>query len=211
MGRQTRQARRAQERRAQTRGRHASQGPDRKWLLAGVAVVLAAVALFVVLNATNLGSSSATATATAVPAVAVNGVGCNPGGEVVDFHEHAHLALFNKGKSVSVPALIGFDVNHDCLYWVHTHQPSEGIIHMEAPHKIVPTLATFFKIWNTPLTATQIGPIKVASGEQVRTYVNGKIYSGNPASIKLPRHQQVVIEVGPPFVPPPTFTFPPNT
>ena len=56
MGRQTRQARRAQERRAQARGRQAAQRPDRKWVLAGVAVVLAAVALLVVFNATNTGT-----------------------------------------------------------------------------------------------------------------------------------------------------------
>src|SRR5579859_3118284 len=107
MGRQTRQARRAQERRAQARGRQAARGPDRKWLLAGVAVVLAAVALLVVLNATNIGTSSATPTATAVPAAAVDGIGCNPGGEVVTYHEHAHLTLVDKGRQVNIPSLIG--------------------------------------------------------------------------------------------------------
>src|SRR5579859_8150286 len=110
MGRQTRQARRAQERRAQTRGHQAAKGPDRKWLLAGVAVVLAAVALLVVFNATNIGNNSATPTATAVPAASINGIGCNPGGEVVTYHQHAHLALIDKGKQVSIPALIGFNV-----------------------------------------------------------------------------------------------------
>lgn len=207
MGRQTRQARRAQERRAHARGQQAAKGPDRKWLLLGVAIVLAVVALLVVLNATNIGSSSATPTATAVPAAAINGIGCNPGGEVVTYHQHAHLALIDKGKQVAIPALIGFDVNHDCLFWVHTHSPSYGIIHEEAPSKIVPSLGTFFKIWNTPLTATQIGPIKVAPGEKVETFVNGKPYNGALAAIKLPRHADVVIEVGPPFVKPPKFNF----
>jgi hypothetical protein len=78
---------------------------------------------------------------------------------------------------------------------------------MEAPHKIVPKLVTFFKIWGEPLNSTHIGPITVTPGEQVKTYVNGKLYAGNPADIPLPKHQQVVIEVGPPFVKPPTFAF----
>lgn len=207
MGRQTRQARRAQERRAQARGRQANQGPDRKWLLAGVAVVLAAVALLVVFNATNAGNSSASATPTAVPAAAVDGVGCNPGGEVVTYHEHAHLALFDKGKHVAIPSLIGFDVNHDCLFWIHTHSGEEGVIHMESPHKIVPKLVTFFKIWREPLNSRRIGPIPVTSGEQVKTFVDGKVYAGNLGNIRLSKHRQVVIEVGPPFVKPPTFKF----
>ena len=207
MGRQTRQARRAQERRAKARGHQTTQGPDRKWLLAGVAVVLAAVALLVVFNASSGGATGATATPTAVPAAAINGIGCNPGGEIVTYHEHAHLAFFDKGKSVAVPALIGFDVNHDCLFWVHTHQPSYGIIHEEAPHKIVPSLGTFFKIWGEPLTSSAIGPIKVAAGEQVKTYVDGKEYTGALDAIQLPKHADVVIEVGPPFVTPPKFNF----
>lgn len=207
MGRQTRQARRAQERRAQARGRQTTQGTDRKWVLVGVAVVLAAAALFAYLYATQGGSAGATATPTAVPAAAINGIGCNPGGEVVTYHQHAHLTLIHNGKQVAVPALIGFDVNHDCLFWVHTHQPSYGIIHEEAPYKIVPTLGTFFKIWNTPLTNKQIGIIKVAPGETIRTYVNGKPYSGSLAAIKLPRHADVVIEVGTTFVAPPKFNF----
>lgn len=207
MGRQTRQARRAQERRAQARGRQAAQRPDRKWVLAGVAVVLAAVALFVVLNATNTGPSGVTGTPTAIPAASVDGIGCNPGGEVVTFHQHAHLTLMNKGKQVSIPALIGFNVDHDCLFWIHTHQGEEGVIHMESPKKIVPKLSTFFKIWGEPLTSQRIGPITVAAGEQVRTYVNGKVYSGNPADIPLARHQDITVEVGPPFVKPQPFAF----
>jgi hypothetical protein len=208
MGRQTRQARRAQERRAQARGRQSAQGPDRKWLLAGVAVVLAAVALLAYFYATNGGSGSAeTATPTAVPAAAIDGVGCNPGGEVVTYHQHAHLALYEKGKHIAVPALIGFDVNHDCLFWLHTHQGEEGVIHMEAPSKIEPKLSTFFKIWREPLNSQQIGTIKVTSGEQVKTFLNGQPYAGDPANIPLVRHEQIVIEVGPPFVKPPSFTF----
>ena len=208
MGRQTRQARRAQERRAEARGRQATQPPDRKWLLAGVAVVLAAIALFAYnFYAANGSSSGASGTPTAIPAAAINGIGCDPGGLVVTYHEHAHLTMINQGKQVGVPALVGFDVNHDCQFWVHTHQPSNGIIHEEGPHKIVPTLGTFFKIWGVPLTTTRIGPMKVAAGEQVRTYVDGKPYAGALDVIKLPKHADVVIEVGPPFVTPPKFNF----
>ena len=71
----------------------------------------------------------------------------------------------------------------------------------------MPKLSTFFKIWGQPLNSQQIGTIKVTPGEQVKTFVNGKSYAGSPADIPLPKHQQVVIEVGPPFVKPPNFVF----
>ncbi len=205
MGRQTRQARRAQERRANAQGKSAAKKSGQVWsAVAGAAIVLIAALFFIVHAATGAGT---TPTATVAPKVAVDNITCNPGGEVVTYHQHAALRLYNKGKESPIPALIGFNVDHDCLFWVHTHEPSYDIIHEEAPYKIVPKLSTFFKIWGAPLTPTQIGPIKVTAGESVRTYINGKIYNGPLTSIVLPRHQDVVIEVGPPFFQPTKFDF----
>ncbi|HEX6509450.1 MAG TPA: hypothetical protein VF221_17615 [Chloroflexota bacterium] len=213
MGRQSRQTRRAQDRRAQHARRHQPQRSGPNWsIIAGVCVLLAVAVVFGILYATQgNGLASPSATPTEVPAAAVDGIGCNPGGEVVTYHEHAHLALFDHGKAVTVPALIGFNVDHDCLFWMHTHDPSYGLIHEEAPHKIVPKLGTFFKIWQEPLSSHQVGTIEVKPGDKIRTYVDGKEYFGDPSSIKLPPHTNVVIEVGPPFVAPPPFTYPANT
>src|SRR5579863_7050930 len=52
-------------------------------------------------------------------------------------HIHSHVALFDHGKLIQIPRLIGFAANSalpggGCLYWIHTHDTS-GIIHVETP------------------------------------------------------------------------------
>jgi len=44
----------------------------------------------------------------------------------------------------------------------------------------------------------------------VSAYVNGSPYNGDLRSIPLVSHQQIVLEVGKPVVPPPNYVFPPN-
>lgn len=140
----------------------------------------------------------------------VDGIPCQA--EMVAVHVHAHLALIANGKQVQVPAFIGMAPNSTggCLYWLHTHGP-DGIIHVEAGDPNNPngghyTLGNFFDIWGYPLSSTQVGPFKGA----VTAYVNGEQYTGDPKTIPLRSHQQVVLEVGQPVVPPPMYKFPPN-
>jgi hypothetical protein len=127
-------------------------------------------------------------------------------------HYHAHLDLLYKGQPAKVPANIG--VKPTCLYWLHTHDDT-GVIHVEAPKdqaKRQFTLGDFFKVWGQPLDSKQVSTFKLQSGEQVKVWVDGKPYTGDPANIKLASKEQIVIEIGPPFVdPPPTFTWDPNT
>ena len=141
------------------------------------------------------------------PAPAVKGIACNAGEMLGQFHEHAHLNLIYKGKSQPISDQIGFSP-HDCLYWMHTHSPSQGVIHLEAPHAVYPTLGTFFHIWGRPLTSKRISNFSVRPGEKIKAYINRKPYHGSLAAIVLRRHEDVTIEVGPPFVkPPPLFPF----
>lgn len=207
MGRQTRQARRAQERRAHQTGRKQPQESISKWaIFGGVSVVLAAVALFAIFAFTqNTGNSNATPTVG--PAVAVGPAHCDQSGERVSYHKHAHLEIYDAGKPVTVPALIGFNVDHDCLYWVHTHQPSYGVIHIEAPYKILPTLGDFFKIWGAPLNSTQVGTTKVQPGQSIKVFVNEKPFYGDPNTIVLHAHTNVTIDIGPPFPKPKPFAY----
>ncbi|MGB6521500.1 MAG: hypothetical protein WBE83_06990 [Candidatus Cybelea sp.] len=140
----------------------------------------------------------------------VDGVGCGTM-EYATLHVHTHLAIFNNGKQIQVPALIGFAPNPagPCLYWIHTHAP-DGIIHLEAPDIAPPqggpyTLGMLFDIWGQPLQADEVAGFKGT----VTAYVNGQKYEGDLKSIPLRSHQQIVLEIGPP-VRPPNYAFPPN-
>lgn len=128
-------------------------------------------------------------------------------------HYHAHLDIIYKGQPVPVPGQIGISSSAHCLYWLHTHDDS-GVIHIEAPKSDANrkfTLGDFFQIWHQPLSPTQVATLKVGSGEQVKVWVDGQPYSGDPTTVVLKSHEQVVIEIGPPFTePPPTFNWPPD-
>jgi hypothetical protein len=213
MGRDSRQARRARERReaeARRRGKSTSSNSSKWGIIAAVAVVAAAIVLFVTATLTNaFGTKAKSTTPPEAPGRVVDGIiHCNAGMENgTVYHIHQHLTMYDKGKQVNLPALIGFNYNHDCLYWTHTHDTS-GIIHIESPHQIKVTLGNFFDVWGKPLNTSRIGTITVQPQEQIKTWVNMKPYSGSLRSIDLKRHTQIVIEVGPPFVKPKSFTFP---
>ena len=131
--------------------------------------------------------------------------------EAAVLHVHTHLAIYNHGVQVQVPPYLGMasiSPTQGCLYWLHTHDPS-GIIHIEAGSIVSPnggnyTLGNFFDIWGQPLSRNQVGPFK----GPVTAYLNGAPYSGDLTSIPLRAHQQIVLEVGTPVVPPPNYNFP---
>jgi hypothetical protein len=144
----------------------------------------------------------------------VDGIQCG-GMEYANLHIHPHLALFVNGKQVQIPQGVGFGMAstenpQGCLYWLHTHDAS-GIIHIEAPVVEAPsggpfTLGMLFDIWGQPL-----GDDGVAGAKgPVTAYVNGTKYEGDLRAIPLKAHQQIVLEVGTPVVPPPFYSFPPN-
>jgi len=133
--------------------------------------------------------------------------------EMLKVHVHAHLALFNKGQQIAIPYGIGivkpFQANNGFvgmgqgIYWLHTHDAT-GIIHVESPDDRTYTLGQFFDIWGQSLTSSEVAGLKGT----VRAFVDGKPYSGSPRGIVLGAHTQITLEVGAPFVPPPTYTFP---
>ncbi len=134
------------------------------------------------------------------------------GMEYSTLHTHTHLAIFYQGKQSAVPRLVGAAPlpPQGCLYWIHTHS-QDGIIHVESP-VLAPEgspgfeLGMFFDIWGQPLTRADVAGLK----GPVIAYVNGTRYDGDLRQIPLRSHQQVVLEVGTPTVPPPNYTFPPN-
>jgi hypothetical protein len=172
--------------------------------LAVVAIFLVVAVALVVLYRSTAGSG----TSNAQP---VANVSCDAG-EQLATHYHAHLDILYQGQPVKVPAQIG--IKPTCFYWLHTHDDT-GVIHIEAPQSQASRqfkVGDFFKVWGQPLTSTQVATIKLSSGEQVKAWVNGTPYTGNPADIPLASKEQIVLEIGPPYVePPPTYTWDPNT
>jgi hypothetical protein len=132
-------------------------------------------------------------------------------GEQLAAHYHVHLGIVNKGQPVKVPANIG--IRPSCLYWLHTHDDS-GVIHIEAPEGQVNrrfTLADFFEVWGQPLSSEQVSTINLRSGDQLKVWVDGQPYSGDPTGIVLSSREQIVLEIGPPLdLSPPHFTWGPD-
>jgi len=120
-------------------------------------------------------------------------------------HIHQHLAIYDHGRPVEVPYNVGRPSDAPCLYWLHTHTP-DGIIHIEAPVNRSFTLGDFFDVWVQPLSRTEAAGAQVKKGEEMRIWVDGTVYAGDPRAIKLGDHTDIVIEAGPPFIAPKPFT-----
>jgi hypothetical protein len=126
-------------------------------------------------------------------------------------HYHAHVDLRYKNQRVAIPANTGIPSSQSCIYWLHTHDES-GVIHIEAPRGDASrqfTLGDFFAVWGQPLSSTEVATMTVGSANQLKMWVNGTPYTGDPSKIVLKSNEQIVIEIGPPYsTPPPTFSWP---
>lgn len=133
----------------------------------------------------------------------IDGMSCDRAEGTV-FHIHQHLSIYNHGKPLELPAGIGIRMDYRCIYWLHTHN-TDGIIHVEAPtfHDFV--LGNFFDVWGQPLGPSTVANIHVRKGE-LRVYVQGRVYKGNPRAIPLVLHSDIVLEAGPPYFMPKQFT-----
>jgi hypothetical protein len=150
-----------------------------------------------------VGACGPNASATPTPPPATN-VPCGPS-EVLSRHEHAHLTIVVRGQLGPVPANIGISATQIC--WLHTHDPS-GIIHIEAGDNRTFTLADFFGVWRQPIGQRFIDAERAGSGESVQATVNQQPYSGSPETIVLKDHQDIVLELGPPFLQIPAYVWP---
>ena len=52
--------------------------------------------------------------------------------------------------------------------------------------------------------------LKVGTGQKLTVFVDGQPYTGDPRAIALKAHELIVLEITPPLLPPPAFTFPTN-
>jgi len=213
MGRKSRQSRRSAERRQQQqRSAQQSQGVMPRWQLITGGVIILAVAAFLIAIVTGVGKSSGSSNN--LTSAATNGqntaakidgtIGCNAVMQIT-YHVHAHVTVLDAGKPVLFDPHAGLNYDHDCEYWLHAHD-SSGIVHIEAPQKILPTLKNWYDVMQEPLSPTQISTAKVKPGQHLKMWIDGKPYTGDPRSIILTDHKDVWLEIGPPFKTPTKFT-----
>jgi hypothetical protein len=108
-------------------------------------------------------------------------------------HIHQHLDIFVNGKKEPVPAGIGI-YDGQFLTELHTHD-SSGIMHVESPTKRTFDLAQFFGVWGVRLTPSCVGGYcKELTPWQL--YVNGVRYQGDPRTLVLKAHQEIVFVIG---------------
>lgn len=215
MGRQSRQARRAQERRqAQRRasGTHRldhGAGVQRWQVLTGVGIILLALLIFA--DAAAGGppfGASATATPQETPGKTIAGLGCDPM-EQNHFHIHQAIRIYDHGKLLKPSSDIGHNYDHDCLYWLHVHSDN-GVIHLESPKVIHPTLGSFFAVARYTAPGTSWDHLSFSPRPAMKVWVNGKPYAGNPMNIPLHQHTDIQVDFGPPFPPYKPFNFAAN-
>ena len=118
--------------------------------------------------------------------------------EMLSVHYHAHLDIFDAGKKVDVPPYIGFVARCNKvsgLAPLHTHQ-SDGIIHIENSVPATFVLGQFFIEWGVKLTADCVGGLCTGNGKELAFFVDGKKFSGDPATIVLKKHEEIAIEYG---------------
>ena len=110
-------------------------------------------------------------------------------------HTHEHLDLYLNGTHVAIPANVGIGPGGDRFFSpLHTHDRT-GILHVESPAKIEYTLGQFFGVWGVRLSSTCIGNY-CAGGSRTLSFVDGRRVQGDPATIPLRRHAEIVIAFG---------------
>jgi hypothetical protein len=136
--------------------------------------------------------------------------------ENLNYHIHSHLTIYINGVQKNLPYGVGiippytldtssgspFVSGGSAYYYLHTHDET-GIIHIESPNSHIYTLGNFFDVWKQPLTTGQVGPDKGT----LTVYVDGKVFTGNPATITLTNHKDIQLDIGT-NVPFKSFTWP---
>ena len=124
-----------------------------------------------------------------------------------------HVELFARRLAVIVPAGIGVAspstrrlgtvTPRGCTYAARTRMPT-GVIEVRRDARL--TLGDLFRIWGQPLGPNRLAGFR--SSRPVLAFVGGRRRRGDPRSIPLTRHAQIVLELGG-YVPPhPSFLFP---
>jgi len=120
------------------------------------------------------------------------------GSEAMAVHYHAHLDIIVNGSPVSVPGGVGLVIQgrqETGITSLHTHDTS-GVIHIESPAATPYTLGQFLTEWGVATGPGHVGGLATGNGNALRTYVDGHVFTGDPATIVLKAHQEIALWYG---------------
>jgi putative copper export protein len=144
-----------------------------------------------------------------VPGDGASAIPCELFGNTV-YHYHIALQIIAEGNQVPIPTDVGRPGL--CLYWLHMHASSPGVIHVESPVQRIFTLGDFFDVWAKTSSQTikldnrHVGTITLGAGQTLVVFVNGQRYDQDPTGIPLVSREVIQLEITPPIIdPPPTF------
>ncbi len=124
-------------------------------------------------------------------------------------HHHVRLFVYVDGQPVTVPMNIG--LSQTAASPLHTHDTT-GTLHVEsADLNFAPVLGQFFDVWGVYLTKDCLGGRCGDGTNQVRVFVNGTEWGGDPTQVPLTDQSAIVVTFGTseqlPDPMPNTFTF----
>jgi len=210
--------------------RRAGEGRGGRARRAGYVIAAAVALLLALAGGVYYASARGNAPPTASPApaqpnlrpgTAIDGISCQA--EMVDYHIHSALILYNHGRRVMVPANVGIPVNkaipnpYYCLYSLHTHEfdHAAGIVHIESPTRQVYALGQFFDIWRYTalwdaqgklgysVDASFVDALRRAKPSDIHAYVDGKPVRSY-RDITFTAHKVITLDIGAPLVKPAT-------
>ncbi len=125
-----------------------------------------------------------------------------------------HVEVFAQNEVVIVPAGIGTRgprtladgqvMRARCFGALVTLAPT-GVVLVRAGVSL--RLGELFRAWGEPLSRKRVASFR---GNRLRVFIDGRRWLGSPRALRLRRHAEIVLEVGP-YVPPhSSFAFPPG-
>lgn len=130
----------------------------------------------------------------------------------------AHVEIFGANKVVLLPAGIGTEppLRYDagrisdarCYGDLVTVDPT-GLVLVRRGAR--PQLSALFRSLGQPLSTTRVASFSASVGRRVAVFVGGHPWHGNPRSLTLRPHAEIVLEVGAHVPPHSAYEFPPGT
>jgi hypothetical protein len=121
----------------------------------------------------------------------------------IELFANRHVVLIPPGIGVTDSIQTGPSITAARCYSALVTLDPTGVVEIR-PNTPAPTLADLFALWGQPLSSTRLAGF---SGHPVHAFVNGRPVPGDPAAIRLRRHDEVALEIGGYVVPHQSYGF----